>query len=219
MKKMRKWDFRNWRIMRWTSIHPSQLNERFVLLNLLATQSLVLVLAVIFILLQKNNAWSDMFSLEAGWVIWPIGILFAAVVLLVNAVVDKMAPPEVTDDGGLNRLLFGRRPLWQILLLSLIVAICEELLFRGALQHTLGWFLTSVLFAVIHFRYLRHWLTTGFVFGISCGLGWLYIATGTLWAPIVAHFFIDAVGGCIIRWGKEDAATDADPDPDPDQAD
>ena len=117
MKKMRKWDFRNRRIMRWTSIHPSQLNERFVLLNLLATQSLVLVLAVIFILLQKNNAWSDMFSLEAGWVIWPIGILFAAVVLLVNAVVDKMAPPEVTDDGGLNRLLFGRRPLWQILLL------------------------------------------------------------------------------------------------------
>jgi hypothetical protein len=128
------------------------------------------------------------------------------IVLLFDVLVSRWVPEEVTDDGGVNEKMFRRRPLWHIVLLSLIVALCEETLFRGAVQHAWGAYWTSILFAAIHFRYLRHWLMTGLVFGISYGLGWIYNYTGTLWTPVLAHFAIDFVMGCIIRYGKEDPA-------------
>jgi membrane protease YdiL (CAAX protease family) len=87
--------------------------------------------------------------------------------------------------------------------MSFGVAFCEELLFRGAIQHAWGAYWTSVLFAAIHIRYLRHWLMTGLVFCISYGLGWVYVRTGTLWTPVIAHFLVDFVMGCIIRYRKE----------------
>lgn len=101
-------------------------------------------------------------------------------------------------------MIFGNRALWHIALLSLIVSICEEVLFRGAIQAAWGPYWTSILFAAIHIRYLQHWLMTGLVFSISYGLGWIYIQTGTLWTPIFAHFLIDFVMGCILRYRREE---------------
>jgi membrane protease YdiL (CAAX protease family) len=132
------------------------------------------------------------------------GLSLAGIVLLFDVLVSRWVPEEVTDDGGVNEKMFRRRPLWHIALLSLVVSLCEETLFRGAIQHAWGAYWTSILFAAIHFRYLRHWLMTGLVFGISYGLGWIYNQTGTLWTPVLAHFVIDFAMGCIIRYGKED---------------
>ncbi|MNP75377.1 CAAX amino terminal protease self- immunity [compost metagenome] len=84
-----------------------------------------------------------------------------------------------------------------------MVAVCEELLFRGAIQHTFGPYWTSILFAVIHVRYLRHWIPTAWVFLSSYGLGYIYIHTGTLWAPILCHFLIDLFSGLVIRYRRE----------------
>jgi len=50
---------------------------------------------------------------------------------------------------------------------------------------------------------LQHWLMTGLVFGISYGLGWIYIQTGSLWTPIAAHFIIDFVMGCLLRYRRK----------------
>ncbi len=162
----------------------------------------MLLLAVIIILFQGGR-FADKFIVQdwppvIGW-----GLAFAAVVVVVDVLISGWVPEDVTDDGGINELLFRSRPLWQIALLSLVVAVCEELLFRGAIQAAWGPYWTSIFFAAIHFRYLRHWLMTGMVFCISYGLGWIYIHTGTLWTAILAHFAIDFVMGCIIRYRRE----------------
>lgn len=132
-----------------------------------------------------------------------MGVAFAVVVLIVDVLISNWVPPEVTDDGGINELIFKNRPLWHIIVLSFVVAFCEEWLFRGAIQASWGPYWTSILFAAIHIRYLQHWLMTGLVFGISYGLGWIYIQTGSLWTPIIAHFMIDLIMGCIIRYRRE----------------
>jgi hypothetical protein len=123
--------------------------------------------------------------------------------VLVDLVISRWVPEEVTDDGGINEKLFATRPLWHIALISFFVSISEELLFRGAIQHAWGNYWTSILFAAIHIRYLQHWLMTGLVFCISYGLGWIYMRTGTLWTPIAAHFVIDFIMGCVMRYRRE----------------
>src|SRR5690606_2987972 len=112
-------------------------------------------------------------------------------------------PEEYQDDGGVNDRIFANRPIWHIALISLVVAFCEELLFRGAIQFAIGPYWTSIVFATIHVRYLKHWIPTGLVFSISYGLGWIYIQTGSIWAPIIAHFVFDFVMGLLLKYRRE----------------
>lgn len=178
------------------------IDDKLLLLNLYFTQALSLFIGMILLLFQRNNPLHFLALPDPGKaVVWGIG--FALAVLISDLLITRFVPEEVTDDGGVNQRLFGNRPVWHIAVLSLIVAFCEELLFRGAIQHAWGPYWTSILFAAIHVRYLRHWLMTGMVFGISYGMGWIYIRTGTLWCPVIAHFTIDFVMGLILRFRKE----------------
>jgi membrane protease YdiL (CAAX protease family) len=196
---MKKFNFKQFKFQK---PDISEIDERFLIINLYITQLLVFVLGSIIMLFQKPSL-VYLLSFSKGWHIVLWGIVFAAAVLVVDLLISQWVPPEVTDDGGINEKLFKNRPLWHIALLSLVVAICEEWLFRGAIQASWGPYWTSILFAAIHIRYLQHWLMTGLVFSISYGLGWIYIQTGTLWTPIAAHFVIDFIMGCIIRYRRE----------------
>ncbi|MEB3102792.1 CPBP family intramembrane glutamic endopeptidase [Ferviditalea candida] len=196
---MKKFDWRNIRLRK---VSIEDLNDRLLLINLYATQAITLVIGLIIVYLQKNNDL-HLFDLSAGWIIVVWGGLFAGLVLLADVFAGRWVPEEVTDDGGINQMLFENRPLWHIAVISLIVAVCEEILFRGAVQHAIGPYWTSIVFAAVHVRYLKHWIMTGLVFSISYGLGWIYIRTGTLLTPILAHFIIDFVMGSIIRFRRE----------------
>ncbi|MBD0380628.1 type II CAAX endopeptidase family protein [Paenibacillus sedimenti] len=198
---MKKFDFKN---IRFGKVDLNDLNDRTLLLNLYITQLLTLIIGIVIVFFQSNNNILSMFQFGAGWAIPIWGCLFAAVVLGVDLIISRWVPKEVSDDGGINEMIFGNRAVWHIALISLIVSICEELLFRGAIQHWWGPYWTSIVFAAIHIRYLQHWLMTGMVFSISYGLGWIYQQTGSLWTPIIAHFVIDFVMGCILRFGKEE---------------
>ena len=105
----------------------------------------------------------------------------------------------MTDDGGMNEKIFANRPLWHLIVICLVVSIGEEFLFEDAIQGEYWCILDEYCVAVIHVRYLQHWLMTFLVFAISYGLGWIYIQTGTIITPIIAHFIIDFVLGFHLR--------------------
>lgn len=197
---MRKFDIRKVKIRQ---VSVDELSDRMLLVNLYATQALTLIIGIVWVLFQRRNPL-DLFAIPPGYefALWGAGL--AAAVLAVDLAISRFVPEEAADDGGVNEKLFKARPLWHIALISFVVAICEELLFRGAIQHAIGPYWTSIAFAAIHVRYLRHWVPTGLVFSISYGLGWIMEETGTLWAPIVAHFLIDLIMGCIIRFRREE---------------
>ncbi|MBN1965327.1 MAG: CPBP family intramembrane metalloprotease [Anaerolineae bacterium] len=73
---------------------------------------------------------------------------------------------------------------------SLLAALPEEVLFRGAVQATLGLVLAALIFGALHALTVLY-----FVYAAGAGLflGLLYQWTGTLWTPIGAHFTIDLV--------------------------
>ncbi|MFC0214894.1 lysostaphin resistance A-like protein [Paenibacillus chartarius] len=193
----------DWNRIKLKQVNAADLSDRALLLNLYVTQALTLIIGIIVLFFERVHI-PALFVMREPLRILLWGAAFAVAVLVVDMIVSRWVPKEVTDDGGVNDKIFGKRPLWHIVLLSFIVAVCEETLFRGAVQHAWGAYWTSILFAAIHFRYLRHWLMTGLVFSISYGLGWIYEQTGTLWTPIAAHFIIDLVMGCILRYGKEE---------------
>lgn len=180
---------------------PQQLTDKLLLINLYITQGLTLFIGLIWILLQKRNPIHILnFPDSVHFVYWGLGL--AVIMLVVDFLLTHIVPEDSMDDGGINELLFGKRPLWHIVVISAVVAVCEELLFRGAIQQSLGPYWTSILFAVIHVRYLRHWIPTGWVFLSSYGLGLIYIHSGSLWAPILCHFLIDLFSGMVIRYRR-----------------
>ncbi|MBU5672731.1 CPBP family intramembrane glutamic endopeptidase [Paenibacillus brevis] len=183
-------------------VDPGQLSEKMLLVNLYLTQGLTLIIGLIILLFQKRNPFTLLqFPEQIHFLGWALGL--AGVMFLVDLLISRLVPEDAMDDGGINELLFKARPIWHIAVISIVVAICEELLFRGAIQHGFGPYWTSILFAVIHIRYLRHWIPTGWVFVSSYGLGYIYLQSGTLWAPIVCHFLIDFISGLVIRFRRE----------------
>ena len=192
----------NWRKIKIRPVSADQLDDRMLLINLYVSQALIFVIGLVWILLQHQNIISVLaIPATAEFLLWGFGL--AAVVVIVDLTISRWVPEEAADDGGVNNKIFRNRPIWHIVLICLVVSFCEELLFRGAIQFAIGPYWTSIVFAAIHVRYLKHWVPTGLVFAISYGLGWIYIQTGTLWAPIAAHFAIDLIMGLIIRYRRE----------------
>lgn len=184
-------------------VSVNELDDRMLLLNLYLTQALTFIIGLIWVIFQQQNLISLLSIPTSITNVFLYGAGLALVAVLADMVLSKFVPDEAADDGGVNERIFGKRPVWQIVLICLIVAICEELLFRGAMQHAFGPYWTSIIFAVIHVRYLKHWIPTGLVFSISYGLGWIYIQTDSIWTPILAHFLFDLIMGLMIRFRRE----------------
>ncbi|MEC0181790.1 type II CAAX endopeptidase family protein [Paenibacillus peoriae] len=187
--------------VKWKRAQIHELNDRLLLYNLYLTQGLTLLVGAVWIIFQQRNVL-ELFALPKSLHVLWWGLGLAAAMLLVDLVLSRVMPEDAMDDGGINQLLFQNRPIWHIICIAAVVSICEELLFRGAIQYSFGPYWTSILFAVIHIRYLRHWIPTGWVFLSSYGLGYIYVQTGSLWAPIICHFVIDLISGLALRFRR-----------------
>ncbi|MFB6356983.1 MAG: lysostaphin resistance A-like protein [bacterium] len=84
--------------------------------------------------------------------------------------------------------------LEDIVFVSVMSGLAEEILFRGWIQTELGIIVASVLFGLIHI-----WGEKGIPYGIYAivmgfAFGGIYEYTGTLWAPIIAHVINNVFG-------------------------
>jgi membrane protease YdiL (CAAX protease family) len=97
--------------------------------------------------------------------------------------------------------------LHAIFLLSLFSAVGEEFFFRGVVQGEVGLVAASFLFGLMHVGPRKHYLVwTGFAIAIGFMLGWLYLYTGNILAPALAHFLINGVNLYLLRFVRGEAA-------------
>jgi membrane protease YdiL (CAAX protease family) len=90
------------------------------------------------------------------------------------------------------RALLGPLPSSEILVLSVASSVGEEIFFRGAMLPVAGLVLSSAIFALLHIgpklRFLP-WTVSSFVAGVM--FGQLFLWSGDLTGPVVAHFTVN----------------------------
>lgn len=131
-------------------------------------------------------------------------ILFSAgtglAIALFELLIDPFFPESWKDDGGINRRTFRALSYPQVVLAMAIVAFSEELFFRGLLQPLVGYPAASLIFALIHTRYLKKPLLFVSAVLLSFYLGWLYLVFQSLAAPVLAHYSIDLCLGLVLKY-------------------
>jgi uncharacterized protein len=142
----------------------------------------------------------------ATWTALAAGIAVAIALSLVQWWVQRAAPAvgPVQAMRELQRTIF--EPLCaplsaaEMVAISALAGIGEEILFRGAVQASFGWPIASIAFGACHLGLSRR----GWVLGLwatlaGTALAGLAIATDGLFAPIVAHAGYDLAAFMWIR--------------------
>jgi uncharacterized protein len=124
---------------------------------------------------------------------------------------ERWAKEQEEQLGGLTQYLteFGSQwdLLWAMIVIAVIPALGEELLFRGLLQNKLAQFLNvhtaiwiaGFVFSAIHLQFygfFPRWLL-GVLFG------YMYVWSGNLWIPIMGHFFNNGFTLCMLYLYKQ----------------
>ncbi|KMK76477.1 CPBP family intramembrane glutamic endopeptidase [Alkalihalobacillus pseudalcaliphilus] len=186
--------------MKQTHVTIEQLTVKGLTISVYLTQGLLLLLAGILSLLffEQWSDWLTLFSWQP-FSILIIGSFVAFIVVFLNIVAMKVFSEEAFNDGGLNKKLFKGLSIPHILFLSMVIAFCEEVFFRGVIQSSFGLVVASIVFAGLHFRYISKPVLFIGVIVLSFLIGIIFEWTGNLFVTIMIHFLIDAMLGLLIR--------------------
>ncbi|MFS0672699.1 CPBP family intramembrane glutamic endopeptidase [Ornithinibacillus sp. 179-J 7C1 HS] len=182
-----------------------QLTDQKLRKAVVFSQILLLLISVIlsFILFERFADWINLFTVNLKEIVY-FGIVPGIVIVLIDLIMISSLSNSYYDDGGINKRIFTNISLPKIFLITLLVAVSEELLFRGVLQTNYGYLIASITFALVHVRYLRKPILLISVLLVSFVIGYIYIITGSLVVTITTHFLIDFLLGLLIRykiWG------------------
>lgn len=92
------------------------------------------------------------------------------------------------------------------LLVAAVSGFCEEVLFRGVVQAQFGLLATSLIFGLFHCPSFKHLSYGLWAFAAGLLLGWLFIITGNLWVPVMAHTVSNAISLIFLRYGVKPVA-------------
>jgi uncharacterized protein len=177
----------------------NELTEKELLTHLYATQFILLTISIILgMMINRSLDFIEVLFNWRDWAIIYVGITAGLFVVILDLLLMAVVPKTYYDDGGLNEKIFRNRKIYHIALIALVVAFCEELLFRGIIQSELGLIAASIIFALIHYRYLFNWFLLLNIITLSFVIGLIYQWTENLAVTFVMHFVIDFLLGCII---------------------
>ncbi|GEN45180.1 CPBP family intramembrane glutamic endopeptidase [Alkalibacillus haloalkaliphilus] len=177
-----------------------QLSDRELIINVYASQLLFLLIAAIlgFFLFDSLSEFFGLWYFDVNEII-VFAVLPALLIVTINVILVKVLPKKSYDDGGVNERLFKALSIPHIFAITLLIAFAEEVLFRGVIHTFAGFILASLLFALIHFRYLNKVVLLVSVLLLSFLIGYMYEVTNNLMVPFVAHFLIDFLLGIYYR--------------------
>ncbi len=159
----------------------------------------VLLIAVpLMLVFLRRESISERFNLNLP----SIGSFFSAVLLMMGAnmwgnassfiYVGLFGMPEQNDMAFLEEYFAGVSPVMALIVIALIPAVCEELLFRGYLFSSFkgkkgkvaAVIVTSILFSVIHFDMYK----MAPLFIMALAFGYITAKTDSVVIPMIFHF-------------------------------
>lgn len=172
--------------------------RKLVVISILSGVIWVIIGNLIILFIQESHLAAIFFRGSNILVQAAIGLGSGALIGLAGVLMIRLQSfKEILDEYAIIRQIkeLSLSPA-QIMYVSLIAGISEEILFRGAIQPLIGIWWTSILFIGIH-GYIRvqsttHVLYSLFTLGLSIVLGLLFIYFGLI-SAIAAHFIYDVV--------------------------
>ncbi|KFN02634.1 CPBP family intramembrane metalloprotease [Bacillus clarus] len=176
------------------------MSPKEIRLNLYITQLIIIGIGCLlaYILFPDKN---ELYSL---WRWQPVSILIigggiAVGVVLLDYIAMQVFPESWFDDGGINDRMFQGISVMHLLVITFIIGFAEEFLFRGVLQTHFGIVIASLIFAILHIRYITKPFLFCFVCIISFVFGYVFQWTDNLFITIFAHFLVDFIMGLQLR--------------------
>ena len=176
------------------------MSPKEIRLNLYMTQFIIIGVSFVlaYILFENKNDFYNMWKWDPTS-IFVIGSGVAGSIVLLDYIAMKVFPESWFDDGGINERMFQGISVLHLLVITFVIGFAEELLFRGILQTHFGLMIASLIFAVLHIRYVMKPFLFCFVCIISFMFGYVFQWTGNLFITIFAHFLIDFIMGLQMR--------------------
>lgn len=163
--------------------------------------------ALLMVLFQKLPLKQTLSLNKTTWKVWAGTILFQVgalpVILSLNQLMMKLLPIPMSWLENFNEVMAPDLPSYSmVLLMAASPGICEELLFRGAIQGSFQkkWsplrsiIITGLLFGIMHFSIYRLFATT--LLGIS--FGWIVHVSGSLYPAMLAHALNNTIALVVI---------------------
>lgn len=176
------------------------LTDRELLSHLYMTQFLLLGITFILgVFLFDHFSYLHTIDFSDGKILL-VGIPAGVAIVIVDIILMKLLPKSFYDDGGLNERIFKNRSVIHIAWIAAFVAFSEELLFRGVIQTKVGLILASLIFAIIHYRYLFNWFLFSNIVILSFFIGSVYEWSNNLAVTMIMHFTIDFLLGLYIKY-------------------
>ena len=168
------------------------------LLRFLAIQEGILLLLAFAIANWRHLA------LWHGWSLspraWGIVALSTLALVVINGLVWVTSEHLRVAITELFQLVFASLHLPDLVLVSLLSGISEEIAFRGVLQPLVGLTVSSFLFALLHVPSRNLWVYGLWALFASLYLGNLYVWTGNLFVPIGVHVLNNLVS--LLIWHR-----------------
>ena len=183
-----------------------QMTDKELKKQVILSQLIFITIGVILsvFLFEKMSDWLLYFNWNPKEIFY-YGAISGLIIVGIDLIIMYIFPERYYDDGGINEKLFKNLSIADIFCVTLIIAVSEEILFRGLVQTTFGYVFASVLFALMHIRYLKKPVLLISVLLISFYIGYLFELTGNLYVTITSHFTVDFLLGLFIRFQKRGA--------------
>lgn len=174
-----------------------QLSDRDLMINFYLSQFMIFCIGLLlaFVLFPSILDVFRLFNFTKITEIFVIGGGAGILVVSADLIMMKFLPSSYFDDGGINERIFKNRGVLKIIFITLIVAFCEEFLFRGVLQTKFGLLIASIIFVLVHYRYLFNKFLLSEIILLSLFIGVIYEWTENLAVTFFMHFIIDCLLG------------------------
>ncbi|PEA55868.1 CPBP family intramembrane metalloprotease [Bacillus pseudomycoides] len=176
------------------------MSPKEIRLNLYITQAIVICVGILlaYTFFPSIDTFLNLWSWDFSSIFF-IGGGVACSIVLLDYIVMNLFPESWFDDGGINDRMFQGMSVFQVLAVTLLIGTAEEFLFRGVIQTYFGLIFASVVFAVLHIRYITKPFLFCFVLLISIVFGYVFQYTENLLITIFAHFLVDFIMGLQLR--------------------
>ena len=189
----------------------SLLQIKFGLAGVFGTQMIILFVPLFLVVYTKRDFRQTYGFAKAKLTDYLGGGLIAVGILLLNVVITtglmKLFPESAANVETTFNGILGDNAMAAFFVIALAPAICEEMLFRGVILHSLkakyrissAVVITAALFGLYHMSLLK-FIPTGLLGLVLCIVVWW---TGSIYPAMVMHFINNAVSVTVTYYPEQ----------------